>query len=257
MSSLRLDKLSLSVPVEEVVTEDGESHLRAVFSPPLGVGLRLIPIPRTRLEFLVAKRHLVELSTARHHARLVLRAALRAADRFPDCDTQIYLSDGELVTGHGRFSDEEIEKLGRVVDAVAAAVRAEVAGQPRAPWKQAVHDGWAPLVAVLGATFDANELRLNVRRGERAAVAFVALDDDDNWFTRVEVALAEYAVAHADELDARELAEEGARASVVSGKLELTRTGIVADGKHLSRLIETAFELAGDLDRRSGPYRSG
>jgi hypothetical protein len=253
----RLDELALSVPVEEVMTEDGESHLRVAFSPPLGVGLRLIPIPRTRLEFLVAKRHLVELSTARQHARLVLRAAHRAAERFSDCDTQIYLSDAELVTGHGRFSNEEITKLGRVVEAVAAAVRAEVAGQPRAPWRQAVHDAWAPLVAELGASLDVNELRLSLRRGERTAVAFVALDDDDNWLTRIEVSLGEYAALHAEELDARELADEGAHVRVVSGKLELTRTGIVADGKHLGRLLEAAFELAGDLNRRSGPYRSG
>jgi hypothetical protein len=46
------------------------------------------------------------------------------------------------------------------------------------------------------------------------------------------------------------------QAEVVGGVLVLTRGGIVADAKYLSRLIDIAFEMAGDLSRHQGPYRT-
>lgn len=251
----RLANLSPSSSVEEVVNEDGSSLLRVRFARPLGAGLRTIPIPRNLAEFLVAKRHVVELSPARGLARHLVRAAFTTLERFPRFQTQVYLSDAELVTAKGRFDDGEIVELARIVDAIASAIGAEVERQPPAAWKQTVRAAWSPLVEELGARFDPDELELVLRRGQRQISVRVSVDDHDTWLTCVRVGLDEPSSSSASDIDPSH-ASEGLRAWIVGSELVLSRSGIVADARYLSRMIDIAFDMAADSSRRRGPYRT-
>jgi hypothetical protein len=254
----RLHELSLPMAIDEVQDSDGTSHLRFVFSPPLGAGLRTIPVPRTPLEFLIAKRNLAQLSTARGLARAVVHAATKAAERFSHCDTQIYLSDGELISGHGRFTNAEIEGVARLMSAVAEAVLAELGSQPIPLWKRTVLAAWGPLAAELGAMFDVDELRMTLRRADLEVRASLRMGGDDTWTTRLEVTVGREAAARAAELSelAHAFADEGTSACIEAGELVVTRSGIVADARYLKQLVDTTFDLAIELSRGAGPYRS-